>query len=130
MFTAAFAVPYFLLLDTGIPAVVWIALLVAGGVGLAPMIAVQPAFYAELFGPRVRYTGFAFSRELGAALAGPSAFVGAALLTPLGGRPWLVAAYMIVTAGVSLAAFVYASENRGLDMSAEDTQQRELVGAR
>ena len=39
------------------------------------MIAVQPAFYAELFGARVRYTGFATSRELGAAIAGFSPLV-------------------------------------------------------
>ena len=43
----------------------WIALIVAAMFGWAPMIAVQPAFYAELFGARVRYTGFATSRELG-----------------------------------------------------------------
>ena len=60
-------------------------------VGLGPMIAVQGAFYAELFGANVRYTGFAGSRELGAALVGFSPTLSAALLGWGGGDPWLVA---------------------------------------
>ena len=53
-----------LLLNTETPVLIWLALIVAGGLGFAPMIAVQPAFYAELFGAGVRYTGFAASRAL------------------------------------------------------------------
>jgi MFS transporter, MHS family, shikimate and dehydroshikimate transport protein len=40
----------------------------------------------------VRYSGFAASRELGAALVGFSPLISAALLGALDGRPWLVAA--------------------------------------
>lgn len=43
-FIAAFAFPFFLLLDTRQPEMVWLALLVATALGFAPMIAVQPAF--------------------------------------------------------------------------------------
>lgn len=52
VFTAAFAFAYFLLLNTGVPVLIWLALLVATTLGWAPMIAVQGAFYAELFGAR------------------------------------------------------------------------------
>ena len=78
IFTGLWAFPFFALVQTGEPVLVWIALIVAATVGWAPMIAVQPAFYAELFGARVRYTGFAISRELGAADRG---------LLPAGRRP-------------------------------------------
>jgi hypothetical protein len=70
VFTILWAYPYFLLLNTGEPVVAWFALLVGLPIGLGPMIAIQPAFYAELFGARVRYSGFAASREMGAAIAG------------------------------------------------------------
>ena len=80
IFTGLWAFPFFALVQTGDPVLVWIALIVAATVGWAPMIAVQPAFYAELFGARVRYTGFATSRELGAAIAGFSPLVATALL--------------------------------------------------
>ncbi|WP_199431799.1 MFS transporter [Qaidamihabitans albus] len=120
VFTAAFAFPFFLLLDTREPALIWLALIVATAGGIAPMIAVQPAFYAELFGARVRYSGFAASRELGAALAGFSPLIASALLTQAGGRPWLVAVWIIFTAVVSFVAFVYSRESRHLDITAPE----------
>ncbi|QFU90468.1 MFS transporter [Amycolatopsis sp. YIM 10] len=117
VFTAAFAFPFFLLLDTREPALVWLALLVATTLGFAPMIAVQPAFYAELFGARVRYTGFAASREIGAALGGFSPLIAAALVAQADGKGWLVAVWMIFTALVSFVAFVLSKESREVDIA-------------
>ncbi len=121
VFTAAFAFPFFLLLDTREPVLIWVALVVATAFGLAPMIAVQPAFYAELFGARVRYTGFAASREIGAALAGFSPLVAAALVAQAGGRGWPVALWMIGTAAVSFVAFLLSAEGKDVDIAAADT---------
>ncbi|WP_216093864.1 MFS transporter [Streptomyces abyssalis] len=120
VFTGLFAYPFFLLLDTGVPVVIWLAMIVATSLGLAPMIAVQPVFYAELFGARVRYTGFAASRETGAALAGFSPFIAAALLGYADGDPWLVAVFMAATAAVSLVAFLYSKESRQTDVGLEE----------
>lgn len=129
LFTAAFAYPYFLLLNTGEPALVWLGMVVATAFGLAPMIAVQPAFYAELFGSRMRYSGFAASRELGAALVGFSPLISAALLGALDGRPWLVAAWMIFTAAISLMAFLFSAETKDVDITESDPVQGRIVGA-
>ena len=121
VFTAAFAFPYFLLLNTGVPVLIWLALLVATALGWAPMIAVQGAFYAELFGARVRYTGFAASRELGAALAGSTnLMIAAALLQALGGAPWLVAAFMVLLAFISFVAFYFSAETKDLNIAEID----------
>jgi MFS family permease len=130
LFTAAFAFPFFLLVNTEVPALIWLALVIAAALGFAPMIAVQPAFYAELFGAGVRYTGFAASREIGAAIAGFSPLVSAALLRAAGGSPWLVAIWMIFTAAVSLVAFLYAKEARTMDIAALHPDQDELVASR
>jgi MFS family permease len=129
IFAALFAFPYFLLLNTETPVLIWLALIVAGGLGFAPMIAVQPAFYAELFGAGVRYTGFAASREIGAAISGFSPLIAAWLLREGGGDPWLVAGWIILTALVSLVAFLMAREARTMDISAVHPDQRNLVGA-
>ncbi|HEY8455221.1 MAG TPA: MFS transporter [Actinopolymorphaceae bacterium] len=118
VFTAVFAYPFFLLVDTGIPVVIWIAFIVATAFGFAPMIAVQPVFYAELFGAGVRYTGFAASREIGAAVSGFSPLIAAALVSAGGGSPWLVPLWMIGTAIVSFIAFWYARESRDIDIAA------------
>ena len=116
VFTAAFAFPFWMLVDTGEPVVIWIALVVAMTLGIAPMIAVQPAFYAELFGARVRYSGFATSREVGAALAGFSPLLAASLQNQLGGDPWLIAVLMIVVCAISLVAFAAAAEGKDVDI--------------
>ena len=118
VFTAAWAFPFFLLLDTREPALIWLALVVATSIGFAPMIAVQPSFYAELFGARVRYTGFAASREIGAALGGFSPLIAAALVAQAGGKGWLVAVWMIFTAVVSFVAFSLSRESREVDIGA------------
>ncbi|MCK6065446.1 MULTISPECIES: MFS transporter [Microbacterium] len=116
IFTAAFAFPFWLLIDTGEPVLIWIALVLATALGLAPMIAVQPAFYAELFGARVRYSGFATSREIGAALAGFTPLVAAGLQAQLGGQPWLIAALFVVLSLVSFVAFAAAKEGKDIDI--------------
>jgi MHS family shikimate/dehydroshikimate transporter-like MFS transporter len=129
VFTGLWAFPFFALVQTGEPVLVWMALIVAATVGWAPMIAVQPAFYAELFGARVRYTGFATSRELGAALAGFSPLVSAALLSAAGGEPWLVALFFVGLSVVSLVAFLFSAETRDIDMGEMDPAQPEIVSA-
>ncbi|MBV2366097.1 MFS transporter [Streptomonospora nanhaiensis] len=128
VFTALFAYPFFFLLNTGEPVVIWLALLVATTLGLAPMIAVQPAFYAELFGAGVRYTGFAASREIGAAIAGFSPVAASFLLEYSGGDPWLVALMMVGACAVSLVAFLFSRETREIDISAFETSQGSIVG--
>jgi MFS transporter, MHS family, shikimate and dehydroshikimate transport protein len=125
VFTGLWAFPFFALVQTGEPVPVWIALIVAAVVGWAPMIAVQPAFYAELFGARVRYTGFATSRELGAAVAGFSPLVSVALLDS--GGPYLVAAFFAGLAVISLVAFLFSVETKDIDVGEMDPAQREIV---
>jgi MFS transporter, MHS family, shikimate and dehydroshikimate transport protein len=127
VFTGLWAFPFFALVSTGEPVLVWIALIVAATVGWAPMIAVQPAFYAELFGARVRYTGFATSRELGAAVAGFSPLVSVALPGAGGGAPWLVAAFFVGLAVISLVAFLFSVETKDVDIGEMDPAQREIV---
>lgn len=117
IFTAAFAFPFWLLMNTAEPIAIWIALLVAMTLGIAPMIAVQPAFYAELFGARVRYSGFATSREVGAAIAGFSPLLAASLQNRLGGEPWLIAVLMIVVCVISAVAFAAARESKDFDIN-------------
>ncbi|MQA96923.1 MAG: MFS transporter [Streptosporangiales bacterium] len=96
---------------------------IAMAFGFAPMVAVRPAFYAELFGARVRYTGFASSRELGAAVAGFSPMIAAALLGAMDGEPWLIPLFTIATCAVSFVAFWLAAEGKDVDIAAVDPTQ-------
>lgn len=105
------------------------------GVVIAALIgtALQPVYGAlsDRVGrrPNVRYTGFAGSRELGAALVGFSPTLSAALLGWGVGDPWLVAACMIFACLVSLIAFLASEETKDLEMGAEDPGQEAIVTA-
>jgi len=116
VFTALFAFPFWLLVNTGEPVVIWLALLLMMTLGWAPMIAVQPAWYAELFGARVRYSAFASSREVGAAIAGFAPLVAAYLQGLLDGAPWLIAVLMIGLCVISFVAFYAAQEGKDIDI--------------
>jgi MFS family permease len=127
-FTALFAFPLFALVDTGVPVLMWLGLLAAAAFGFAPMVAVQPAFYAELFDPAVRLTGFALSRELGAMVSGFSPLIAAGLLNWGTGEGWPVAAWVVLTALVSGVAFLFSRETRGIALTAGAPIEPDLAG--
>jgi metabolite-proton symporter len=123
LFSAAWAIPFFLLVNTGTPVLVWFALIMAISVGVAGMFGPQAAYFAEMFGARLRYTGFALARELGSILAGgPAPFIAALLLAWWGGAPWGVAGYIIILALITATAVYFGPETY---RSAIDADQKE-----
>ena len=111
IFSALFAFPFFMLLDTQSQPIIYCALILGIAVGVAAMFGPQAAYFAELFGARLRYSGFAFARELGSILAGgPAPFIAASLLLWFGGQPWAVAVYMMVLALVTALAVYLGPE--------------------
>ena len=77
---AVIIVPYFLLIDSGNPLVILLAMIVALSVVQSAAYAPQPAIYAALFRPEVRYTGASLSYALPTTLIGGTApFIGTAL---------------------------------------------------
>jgi metabolite-proton symporter len=120
LFSAAFAVPFFLLVNTQSQPLIWLALVLGISVGVGAMFGPQAAYFAELFGTRLRYSGFAFARELGSILAGgPAPFVAKLLLIWAAGQPWGVAGYMIAMALITAIAVYYGPETYRSDIHAE-----------
>ena len=108
--TALFAYPLFMLLDTGSPPLVWLALVVALVFAHSPMYGPQAAFLSELFGTRVRYSGASLGSQLSSVVSGGlSPFIATALL-PYGRGA--LAAYIIAMAVVTIVAVLVASETR------------------
>jgi metabolite-proton symporter len=108
--TAAFAFPFFWLVDTGNTFLVGMAITL-GLVIQAAMYAPQAAFFSELFGTQVRYTGASVGYQLASPLAGGLApLISTALLQWSGGQPWPVAVYMIALSAITLIAVWLAAE--------------------
>jgi MHS family shikimate/dehydroshikimate transporter-like MFS transporter len=123
LFSAFFAFPFFWLVDTESTPLIWLALVLAIAVGGGGMFGPQAAYFTELFGPRLRYSGFAFARELGSVLAGgPAPFLSALLVVWMGGRPWGVALYVIVLSLITVLAVFIGPETYRNDIKAEDTE--------
>jgi MHS family shikimate/dehydroshikimate transporter-like MFS transporter len=111
VFCILFAVPYFLLLDQRSVLLAIVAVVIGFGVVNAAMFGPQAAFYVELFSPNVRYSGFSFSRELAAVLAGgPAPFIASLLLIRGGGSPWLITGYMAALSVLTIVALCFSPE--------------------
>jgi metabolite-proton symporter len=117
--TAVLAYPLFLLLDTGSPPLVWLALILTFICSHAAMYAPQAAFLSELFGTRVRYSGASLGAQLSSVLAGGlSPIIATALLTYGYGRGAL-ALYLIGMAIITIISVIIATETLQHDIDAE-----------
>ena len=123
-----FAFPFFWLVDTKNTLLIWVALVVALPVFHAAMYGPQAAFFSELFGTRVRYSGASIGYQLASVFAGGLApLIAAALLASQGGKPWLVALYMMALALISFVSVSLATETYRSEISEEKPQEREIV---
>jgi MHS family shikimate/dehydroshikimate transporter-like MFS transporter len=124
LFTAIFAFPGFWLINTEETGLIWLALVLGWSVGWGMMNGPQAAFFSELFGTRVRYSGISAVYQIGALFSGAvAAAIATALLVWSGGDSWPVSVYLIVMALISFVSLYLTSETLQLEMS--ERQPRE-----
>ena len=112
-----FAFPFFWLVDSGVPVLIWLALIVAL-TAVAAMYGPQAAFFSELFGTTVRYSGASLGSQLAAPFAGGLApLIATVLLGWSGGQPWPVALYMIGMVLITFCSVFLAVETVQRDLS-------------
>jgi MFS transporter, MHS family, shikimate and dehydroshikimate transport protein len=117
IFTVCFAFPLFWLLSTKDPQIVILTVVVALSFGHGAMFALESAYFPELFGARVRYSGASFGFQLSAALGGGlSPIIATALAGYLGG-----------TAGVSMMLILFASITFIATLFATETKSESLL---
>lgn len=106
-------------LAAGSGSALWVVLAIVFGVNVVhdAMYGPQAAWFAELFGTRVRYSGASLGYQIGAVLSGGFApLIAASLLVVGGSRPWLIVAYFAVLAVITIAAAYAARETREDDI--------------
>ena len=119
-FLVLFAFPFFWLMDTRVMVLIWLAIVLGFAIGNGAMFATQPAFFSELFGTSVRYSGVSLGYQLTAVFAGGLApFVATALLVWAGGDPWPVSVYIAAVALISLVSVYLATETFRGEISEE-----------
>jgi metabolite-proton symporter len=117
LFLGLFAFPFFWLVDSGVPVLIWLALLL-GLTPIAAMYGPQAAFFSELFGTNVRYSGASLGSQLAAPFAGGLApLIATALLRWSNNQPWPIALYMIGMVLITFCSVFLAAETVRTDLS-------------
>ncbi len=110
VFLLLFAFPFFWMVETR--ELTWVMLaVVIGLIGHSAMYGPQAAFFSELFGTRVRYSGASLGYQLASPLAGGLApLIATALLDWSAGHSWPVAVYLTGMALITLVSVWRAEE--------------------
>lgn len=119
---AVWAFPFFALTNTtnvGLMIVATLVLTVGSGLAFGP----QPALFAEMFGPDVRYSGVSTSYALGGLLGGAFAPLIAAALFAATGSAYYVSAYMAALAVLSFGATLLIREPKLREMREADERR-------
>jgi MHS family shikimate/dehydroshikimate transporter-like MFS transporter len=118
IFTAAFAFPFFWLIETSLPGLLVLSVVLALSVGHAAMYAPQASFVSELFGTRVRYSGLSLGYQLASVLAGGLSPIIATGLFAKIGNSWPIALYVVGMAAITTISVYLASETAHKDITA------------
>jgi MHS family shikimate/dehydroshikimate transporter-like MFS transporter len=88
----------------------------------------QAAFFSELFGSRLRYSGASIGYQLGSVVGGGvSPLIATSLLALAGGHWWLIAAYTAGLCLITLVATYLTSETYQEDITADRPEEREAI---
>ncbi len=125
-FLGLWTFPFFGLLNTGSTFLIVLSLVVGLAIAHAAVYGVQGAFYAELFGTRVRYSGASISYQIAGIFGGALAPIIATALYPAGGTP-LIAAYVAALCALSVLCYALAQETFRKDIYEEEPEERQLL---
>ncbi|TCO65178.1 MFS transporter [Actinocrispum wychmicini] len=92
------------------------------------MYAPQAAFFAELFGTRVRYSGASIGYQLASVAAGAVAPLIATALLKGTGSAWPISLYVAGMCLVTVVAVALARETRGVSLVSSDPAPMRLAG--
>lgn len=105
------AFPFFWAVQTGDFFMVLLVLILTCNIGRDLCYSVEPAYFTELFEPKLRYSGASVGPQVAAVFAGGFApLIATLLIGPEFDRYWLVAVYMVLTSLITLAGAFWSPE--------------------
>ena len=126
VFLLLFSFPFFWLLNTEVAPLVWLAIILGVNVGHDTMYGPQAAYFSELFGTRVRYSGASLGYQLASVFAGGLAFpVSEWLIARFGYQS--IAIYMAIMALITVISVLLASETFREDLRETRAEERQLI---
>lgn len=122
--------PFFRILDADALVLTYVIYTVAYAIGVGAVYGVEPAFFAELFSTKVRYTGLSLSAQIPSVLIGLWPLASTALLAATDGDPWPIALITVVCLLIGLVCALLAPETNKIDMTrvGEETEETKEAG--
>ncbi|EGX59753.1 major facilitator transporter [Streptomyces zinciresistens K42] len=117
--------PFFWILDANALVLTYVIYTVAYAIGVGALYGVEPAFFAELFSTKVRYTGLSLSAQIPSVLIGLWPLASTALLAATDGDPWPIALITIGCLLIGLVCAWLAPETNKTDMTRVGTEPEE-----
>jgi MHS family shikimate/dehydroshikimate transporter-like MFS transporter len=119
VFIVLFSYPFFWLLSTRAPALIWLAMCVQAFIGSA-LYGITGAILAELFIARVRCSGISLGYQIAGMLGGaPAPIIATYLIHWSGGATWSVATYLAASSLITLVAVFVASHRKSVAILAD-----------
>ena len=113
LFTIAFVFPLFWLMDSKSVAIITATVIIALSFGHGTMFAPQAAYFPELFGAPIRYSGASAGFQFAAAVAGGFSPIIATAILGYTGSTVGISLYMMGLALITLIATIFAHETVG-----------------
>jgi MFS transporter, MHS family, shikimate and dehydroshikimate transport protein len=114
-----FSYPFFWLLSTRKPALIWLAMSVSA-VTLGTLYGIMGALLSELFEARIRCSGISLGYQLAGMLGGaPAPIIATFLIHASGGSTWSVATYLAASSLLTLVAIYLAQGRPSVAIAAE-----------
>ncbi|MGH3146834.1 MAG: MFS transporter [Rubrobacter sp.] len=123
---AVMSFPFFWLVDTGSVAAIFVAVIIVS-TSTQALAGPTSAFFAEMFGTRVRYSGISLGYQLGAIVGGGFAPFIAASLYAATGTSASVSAYMLASCVITFVSVLLISETYQKDIGEVEGEERRLI---
>ncbi|MQA06585.1 MAG: MFS transporter [Streptosporangiales bacterium] len=124
-FSAVFAVPAFLMFNTGATVLIWLAIGIALVFGHSAMYGPLAAWWTEQFRTNVRYSGVSAAYQVGGVLGGGFApLIASSLIIAADGAWWPVPMYVIAMCAISIVTGRLAEETYRQDLEERITGEK------
>jgi MFS family permease len=121
--------PYFAMIQTGSTILVILASVLALAVAHAMAYGPMSAYFAELFGTRVRYSGVSIGYQLASIIGGGAGpLISIYLVDATGGSYWPVVAWMVILCVITFVSVLVAAETyQGGEFAAERSREGQVA---
>lgn len=114
---AVVSFPFFWILAADNIFLMYVVYAIAYAIGVGAVYGVEPSFFSELFGTKVRYTGVSLAAQIPSVLIGLWPLASTALFAATDGDPWPIALITVIALLIGLVCAWLAPETNKIDMN-------------